>query len=158
MEQHPFVIERIYNAPVEKVWKALTDKNQMKEWYFDLKEFTPEVGFEFTFYGQGHKGEQYLHLCKITEVVPFKKLQYTWSYDKYEGNSIVTFELFKVQEQTRLKLTHEGLDSFPSSNPDFAKESFIEGWTYITGTALREFVETPNIKKKATIQSRGDNL
>lgn len=145
MEQQPFVIERIYNAPVEKVWKALTDKNQMKEWYFDLKEFTPEVGFEFTFYGQGHKGEQYLHLCKITDVVPLKKLQYTWRYDKYEGNSTVTFELFKEGVQTRLKLTHEGLDSFPASNPDFAKESFTEGWTFITGTALKEFVEITTI-------------
>ncbi len=70
-----FVTERIYNATVDKVWKAITDKDQMKQWYFDLAEFWPEAGFEFQFYGQGKEGEQYLHLCKITEVIKEKKLQ-----------------------------------------------------------------------------------
>ena len=49
MKQDPFVIERTCNAPVEKVWKALTDKDQMKKWYFDLPAFKAEKGFEFEF-------------------------------------------------------------------------------------------------------------
>lgn len=142
--QAPFVIERVYNAPAEKVWKAITDKEQMKQWYFDIKEFKPEVGFEFEFTGQGHKGEQYLHLCRITDVIEGRKLRYSWSYKGYEGMSYVTFELFTEGNKTRLKLTHEGLETFPGAiNPDFARESFMEGWTYITGTSLKEFVETP---------------
>ena len=28
----PFTIERTYNAPVENVWKAITDKDEMKKW------------------------------------------------------------------------------------------------------------------------------
>ncbi|HLG38733.1 MAG TPA: SRPBCC domain-containing protein [Chitinophagaceae bacterium] len=141
MATAPFTIERTYNAPVDKVWKAITDKNEMKQWYFDITEFKPEVGFEFQFYGQGHKGEQYLHLCKITDVVAGKKLRYSWRYDKYEGNSFVTFELFAEGNKTRLKLTHEGLETFPQHNADFAKESFAEGWTYLIGTALKEYSE-----------------
>jgi len=137
----PFVIERMYNAPIEKVWNALTDKDQMKKWYFDLAEFKPVVGFKFQFYGQGHQGEQYLHLCKVTQVVPGKKISYTWSYDKYEGISEVSFELFAEGNKTRLKLTHEGLETFPSNNPDFAKQSFSDGWTMLIGTLLKDFVE-----------------
>jgi uncharacterized protein YndB with AHSA1/START domain len=141
MATAPFIIERTYNAPVSKVWKAITDKDEMKQWYFDLAEFKPVVGFEFQFTGEGHKGEKYLHLCKITDVVPGKKLTYSWRYDGYEGNSFVTFELFEEGNKTRLKLTHEGLETFPANNPDFAKESFAEGWTYIIGKSLSEFVE-----------------
>lgn len=142
MKQHePFTIERVYNAPVEKVWKAITDRDQMKEWYFDIAEFKPEKGFEFQFTGQGHKGEQYLHLCKITDVVPGKKLAYSWTYEGLQGYSVVTFELFDEGPATRLKLTHEGLETFPENNPDFAKESFMEGWTHIIGKSLQEFVE-----------------
>lgn len=138
----PFVIERVYNAPAEKVWNAITDKEQMKQWYFDIKEFKPETGFEFEFTGQGHKGEQYLHLCRITDVVTGRKLRYSWRYKGYEGMSYVTFELFAEGDKTRLKLTHEGLETFPASmNTDFAKENFIEGWGYIIGTSLKEFVE-----------------
>src|SRR5258706_6249103 len=61
MKIEPFTIERTYNVHVEKLWKAITDKDEMKQWYFDLKEFRPEVGFEFQFPGQGNKGEHYLH-------------------------------------------------------------------------------------------------
>src|SRR4029079_1721585 len=93
MSTTPFTIEKTLNAPVSKVWKAITDKDEMKQWYFDLAEFKPEVGFEFRFNGQGKKGENYLHVCKITEVVPEKKLTHSWRYDGYEGNSYVTFEL-----------------------------------------------------------------
>jgi uncharacterized protein YndB with AHSA1/START domain len=137
----PFIIERTYNAPVEKVWRALTDKDQMKEWYFVLDEFKPEIGFEFTFAGKGHKGEQYIHRCKILEVIPQKKLTYTWTYENYPGYSTVTFELFSEGKQTRVKLTHAGLESFPQNNPDFAKESFAGGWTELIGNLLQQYVE-----------------
>jgi uncharacterized protein YndB with AHSA1/START domain len=36
MKNEPFVIERTLNASAERVWKAITDKDQMKEWYFNL--------------------------------------------------------------------------------------------------------------------------
>lgn len=140
MTQPPFVIERVYKAPIEKVWKAITDKDQMKEWYFDLAEFKPEVGFEFSFEG-GKDDKTYLHLCKITEVIPGRKLAHSWTYSGYEGYSVVTFELFDEGNETRLKLTHEGLETFPQNNPDFAKENFVQGWTAITGTSLKNFLE-----------------
>ncbi len=141
MNNEPFVIERTYNAPAEKVWKAITDKNEMKHWYFDLAEFKAEVGFEFQFTGGPSPERQYLHLCKITEVIPGKKLIHSWRYDGYEGNSFVTFELFAEGSKTRLKLTHAGLETFPKENPDLAKHNFVEGWTDIIGRSLKEYVE-----------------
>ena len=140
MKNEPFVIERTYNASIDKVWKAITDKDEMKQWYFDLKEFKPEVGFEFEFYG-GSPEKSYRHLCKVTEVVPGKKITYSWRYDEYEGNSFVTWELFEEGNKTKLKLTHTGLDTFPTDNKDFARESFTKGWTYITGESLAKYLE-----------------
>src|ERR1700704_285 len=101
------VIERTFNAPVARVWKALTNADEMRVWYFDLKEFKPEVGFEFEFTVE-HEGMKYHHLCKITEVIAPTKLAYTWRYKGHEGDSLVTFELFAEGGKTRLKLTHEG--------------------------------------------------
>lgn len=139
MKTEPFVIERVLNAPAELVWKAITDKDQMKQWYFDLKEFKPEVGFEFSFNG-GPPDKVYTHLCKITEVEYCKKITYSWRFEGYEGNSFVSFELLPEGSKTRIKLTHEGLETFPAI-PDFAKENFVAGWTHIIGTSLKEFVE-----------------
>ena len=47
MENKKIYLERLFNADVKKVWSALTDKNEMQLWYFDLKEFQPEVGLYF---------------------------------------------------------------------------------------------------------------
>lgn len=141
MTVSPFVIERTYNAPADKVWQAITDPAKMKSWYFDLPGFKPEVGYEFEFYGGEEGGEQYQHLCKVTEVIPGKKLTYSWRYPKYPGNSFVTWELFPEGGKTRLQLTHAGLDTFPQDSKNFRRESFAEGWTHIIGTGLKDFLE-----------------
>lgn len=135
----PFVIEQTYNAPIARMWEALTDKDKMKQWYFDLSEFKPEVGFEFSFNG-GSPEKTYLHLCRVTKVVPGKLLAHTWCYDGYPGNSEVTWELFDEGGKTRVKLTHTGLHTFPDKG-DFARSSFVKGWTHITGINLKDYLE-----------------
>ncbi len=136
----PIIVERTFNVPAEKVWKAITDKDEMKKWYFDLKEFRPEPGFEFRFSGGPSEDKQYLHICKITEVIPGRKLSHSWRYDGYEGISYVTFELIPEGDKTRLKLTHRGLETFPENNPDFAKENFAAGWQEIIGSNLKNYL------------------
>ena len=133
------VMERTFNAPAGKVWQALTDVDQMRQWYFDLKEFRPEVGFKFEFVVE-HEGNSYHHLCKVAEVIPQKKIAYTWRYKGEPGNSLVTFELFGEGEKTRLRLTHEGIESFPKT-PAYARKNFEAGWTAIIGSELKRFVE-----------------
>jgi uncharacterized protein YndB with AHSA1/START domain len=141
METHALIVERTLNAPVNKVWEALTDNEKMKQWYFKLDSFEPRVGFEFSFAGQGAKGEKYIHHCRITAVEPEKKLSYTWRYEDYPGDSEVSFELFPEGDKTLVRITHTGLETMPRNNPDFAAESFSKGWNYILGESLKKFVE-----------------
>lgn len=136
----PIVKEVLLKAPVSVVWKAITDKDEMKEWYFDLNEFKPEPGFKFSFIG-GTEEHQYIHLCKITDVIPERKLTYTWKYEGYPGESVVSFMLIPEGENTRLRLTHEGLETFPYDNPDFKKENFDAGWSEIIGSSIKKYIE-----------------
>lgn len=140
MNNEPVVKEVLINAPVAKVWHAITDKAAMKQWYFDLSGFEPEVGFEFQFEG-GDAVKCYLHLCKITEVIVNKKLAYTWRYDGYPGDSLVIFELFEEGGQTRVRLTHEGIENFATAGSPFAKENFVKGWNQLIGIQLKNFAE-----------------
>ncbi len=142
METKPLIVERTYNAAIEKVWKAITDKDQMKEWYFELQEFRPEKGFKFSFSG-GDDKVQYLHVCEVLEADPPNKLSYSWTYPEHNnGYSVVTFELFEEGAQkTRLKLSHEGTESFPKDDPNFALASFTAGWNAIIGESLKKYVE-----------------
>jgi uncharacterized protein YndB with AHSA1/START domain len=133
------IMERIFDAPIGRVWTALTDVDQMRQWYFDLKEFKPETGFEFEFLVE-HQGNTYHHLCKVTEVIPEKKIAYSWRYKDEPGDSLVTFELSPKGEKTHLRLTHSGIETFPKT-PAYARKNFEAGWTAIVGTELKQFVE-----------------
>jgi uncharacterized protein YndB with AHSA1/START domain len=156
METKPLIVERTYNAPIQKVWRAITDKDQMKEWYFELEEFKAEKGFKFQFTG-GDENVQYLHECEVLFVDPPHKLSYSWRYPEYNGYSVVTWELFEEGEQkTRLRLSHEGLDSFPKNNPNFAITSFTEGWNSILGDSLKNYVEEGVIKKDISITASAE--
>jgi uncharacterized protein YndB with AHSA1/START domain len=141
-EDVPVRIERIFNAPVEKVWKAMTDINQMKLWYFpQLENFIPEEGFE-TQFNVHHEGRDFMHLWKVKEVMLLKKISIEWKYAGYPGSSLVTFEIFPEAHKTRLVLTHEGIESFmPAKYPELAKKNFAEGWTAFMDKELKEFLE-----------------
>lgn len=128
------------NAPVEAVWQAITDKDEMKHWCFDIPDFEPVVGCVFHFYG-GEGDKKFLHICKITEMIPGKKISYTWRYENSKGDSLVTYELLEEGAQTRVKLTHEGVEIFANDRPDFAKENFVAGWNEIIGKLLKEHIE-----------------
>ena len=82
-----------------------------------------------------------MHLCRVTEVVAQKKISYTWKYEGYEGCSHVIFELFPEGAGTRVRLTHEGLETFPESNPDLDSKNFVAGWTDILGNSLKKYLE-----------------
>jgi uncharacterized protein YndB with AHSA1/START domain len=139
MNEEPVIVEQTYNSPASKIWKAITDNEEMKKWYFNIKEFKPEKGFEFRFWAGRDENNQFEHVCKITEVIPEKKLTYSWRFEGYGGLSYVTFELFPEGKVTKFKLTHSGLETFPD-NPDFARDNFVEGWNYIIGTSLKEYL------------------
>jgi len=141
MTNQAIIIEQLYSASAEKIWQAITDKAAMKQWYFEFQEFKAEIGFEFRFWGGPTEDRRYLHICRITEISPEKKLAYSWRYEGYVGNTLVSFELFDEGLQTRLILTHEGIESFPADEPDFARENFVEGWTWIIQTSLKDYLE-----------------
>jgi len=140
MDNQPIIIEKLINAPVDKVWKAITEKEEMKHWYFDLKEFKPVPGFEFSFSG-GTETRTYLHHCRIVEVIPGKKISYTWRYEGEPGDTLVSFELEPEGNQTKVKLTHSGFETFTTGNPDLDRKNFVAGWNEIIGVSLKNYFE-----------------
>ncbi len=135
-----FVIERTYDAPVALVWQAMIDPMAIKQWFMEFENFRPEVGCEFQFTAEDHDQVKWLHHCVVKEVVPQKKLAYTWRYDGQPGDTLVTMELFEHGAETRIKLTHSGLETLPKL-PAFARENFAAGWTALIGTLLKDYSE-----------------
>jgi len=142
----PIIVEQTFNTSINNVWNAITKVDQMKQWFFEnIESFKPEVGFETQFNVQSQdRNRNFLHLWKLTEVAPMKKITYSWKYGGLPGDSFVMFELLEQNDQTKLRLTHKVMESFPEDIPEFSRERGIEGWNYFIRKSLKEFLEKSN--------------
>lgn len=137
----PVIVEQLFNQPIETVWNAITQLDQMKLWFFEnIQSFEAVVGFETQFNVKA-PSRDFLHCWKIIEVIPNQKIVYSWKYQNIKGEGTVTFEVFQENYQTKLILTNEGLESFPPSIPEFARESCIAGWNYFIQQRLTEYLK-----------------
>lgn len=142
-DEEPIVVEATYAVPVDEVWRAITNLDAMRRWFFpNIPAFEPRVGFETRFDVESG-GRVFPHVWRITEVTPGRRITYNWRYEGYAGDSTVTFELFLVETGSgvRLRLTHQANEDFPEDIPEFARESGVEGWTFFIRQSLKYFLE-----------------
>jgi uncharacterized protein YndB with AHSA1/START domain len=140
----PIVVEQTFDKPMHAVWKTITEIGLMHQWFFDnIPSFEPKVGFE-TQFNVRCRDRDFLHLWKVTEVVPGKMITYNWKYEGYAGDSFVTFELSEKDNLTKLRLTHQVEEDFPDDIPEFTRESCLEGWTYFIKDRLKDFLGKRN--------------
>lgn len=139
---HPIIIEQKVNAPAEKVWKALTDKNEMKIWYFDIPDFILETGRVFNFYEPGNE-HKYHHQAEILEVVPGQKLKHSWLYPDFsDQKTTVQWEIQEEGEKTLVRFTHQDIENFNNLGENFSEKAFKEGWTGIISQSLKPYLES----------------
>lgn len=137
----PIIVEASFKSPVETVWNSITAIDLMRQWYFEnIPSFKAEVGFK-TQFNVISEGRNFLHMWEITEVVPLKRIAYSWKFNEYAGEGLVVFELSAQNDLTKLKLTNSVLESFPDGIPEFTRESCIGGWEYFIQHRLKEYLE-----------------
>ena len=136
----PITLEVCLKATLDTVWEALTNPTHMRQWYFDnIPDFKPEKGFETRFQVQ-NEGRTFTHIWKITEVIPYQKISYTWRFEEYPGESISLFTMTEKNDTTLLKLESHILRPFPNDIPEFRRESGVAGWDYLIHKNLVAFL------------------
>lgn len=135
------IVEQILDRSISIVWETISNPNKMKQWFFEqIEDFKPEVGFKTSFVVQV-EDRIYTHVWEIIEVIPQKKIVYSWKYAEHQGEGIVIYELEEKNSKTLLRLTNLGLDTFPKDVPEFSKESCINGWTYFIKQQLKNYLD-----------------
>lgn len=135
------IVQQKLASPAEKVWKAITDKAQMKQWYFDIPDFELGVHNEFNFYEPGTE-QRFHHHAEILEIIPGKKLKHTWSYPELsKEKTIVKWQLEEDGDATIVTLTHKGLENLHHLGSEFHRENFEKRWAEIVNVQLRKYVE-----------------
>ncbi len=131
--------ETLIHAPVSKVWKALTEKEQIAKWLMPSDDFELKVGTSFNMLGKS-KGVEYPHICTITEIVPEKKLSYTWAVKDKLSDTLVTYDLEDLGDNTKLTLTHSGWDKVTLSADGATRDDYNNGWEQVL-PGLKKYIE-----------------
>ncbi|RZT96368.1 uncharacterized protein YndB with AHSA1/START domain [Ancylomarina subtilis] len=135
------IVEQNFSVPLSQLWKAISEPDQMRQWFFEnIEDFQPEVGFQTQF--NVKSGERnFKHLWKLTDVVHLEKIVYLWQYEGYEGEAIVCFETFINEGGSSLRVSHFVTTGFDQSIPEFRRESCQQGWEYFIKDRLKAFLE-----------------
>lgn len=137
----PIIVEQVFNTSKTDLWKALTDINEMKKWYFEnLPDFKPVKGFKTSF-NVVSNGRNFLHEWEVTEVVPGERIAYGWRFEGYSGLSTTDFYIKEEGERVRLILTVTVQEDFPEDIEEFKRESCIGGWNYFINERLKNYLE-----------------
>ena len=102
-----------YNQSPAAVWDYLTRAELLAQWLMP-NDIQPIQGHEFTFRISPMPAYQFdgIVYCKILEVVPFKKLVYTWKGGPEKGkinlDTVVEWTLSEKNGGTELFLEHKG--------------------------------------------------
>ena len=129
-EKPSLTIVRQLKAAPERVWRALTQPEELKQWFSPGDEFKIpravadlRVGGSYNIVMQSPDGELHDVSGKYREIVPNRKLVYTWAWKSTpERESLVTMELRAADGGTELTLKHEQFFD------DEARDKHQHGW------------------------------
>ena len=123
--------ERSLSHPVERVWRAITDPDELEAWFVARVDWTPEVGE--TFEAMGERGE-------VTDVDPPNLLAWRWGGELFrfelrvgDGGCLLTFthvfddRRFGAQHATGWELTFQRLEAVLAGSP-LTEEESMEGF------------------------------
>jgi uncharacterized protein YndB with AHSA1/START domain len=121
-----FTVERDYDAPPPKVWRAWSDRDEKAAWFSGPEDWdTSELELDFRIGGREYSrgtspdGATFTYEATYRDIVPGERFVY--AYDMYNGErrisvSLGTVELTPAGDGTRLTYTEQaamldGLDT-----------------------------------------------
>jgi uncharacterized protein YndB with AHSA1/START domain len=130
-EKPSLTIVRKLKAAPEKVWRALTQPQALKQWIapddafkIPVAEADVRVGGRYHIVMQSSDGEEHDVSGVYRTIEPNRKLVYTWAWKSTpERESLVTFELRAADGGTELTLKHEQFAD------EEARDKHQHGWT-----------------------------
>jgi len=121
-----------YSHSPEVVWEYLTRAELISQWLMET-DFQPIVGYDFQFRTKPLPNFNFdgIVYCKVVEVIPLKKLSYSWKGGPGNGkitlDSIVVWTLTAKDNGTEVLLNHSGF-----KETDISMYAIMnEGWLKI---------------------------
>src|SRR5438874_2708950 len=108
--------ERRFDQPIERVWSAVTDPNELTKWIAgDKAEIDLRVGGRVWF--SGHGGIE----STIVDLEPPRVIEYGWRTSDWEGG-LIRWELSPDGDGTKLTFTHRMPEPDPAEQERLMKK------------------------------------
>ena len=123
-------IERIFDAPRSKVWKAMTDPNLVAQWWgrgnkLVIEKFEPVRGGHWRFVEHAD-GQQHGFEGRFREVTPEERVVQTFEWDGLPGHTIVQTMSLEDLGDGRTRIVSVSL-FFTTEERDGMLQSGMEG-------------------------------
>ena len=125
-------ITRSIAAPPERVFRALTDGDELSRWWTTSADSDVRTGGAFSYVFEfADPSRDQTYAGTYDEVTPNERLRYPWA----TGNTTVEVTLRPSGDGTELTLTHEGFTDEELRRPH------EEGWSFFLDN-LKSWLET----------------
>ena len=144
--------ERRLEHPVERVWRAITEPDELEAWFVARPDWKPEVGE--TFSAMEQDGE-------ITQVDPPRLVAWNWGDERFrfdlspEGNGcrlvfthVIDDRKFGAQHAAGWEVHFGRLDALLAGSPQGADEG-METWGEIHERYAEKFGLDPEVGRRA---------
>jgi uncharacterized protein YndB with AHSA1/START domain len=132
IDDRTFTLERVFDAPVELVWRCWTEKEHLEQWSRPRGYTIPGSQGELTVGGKWHvtmrtpEGHDLGLGGVYREIVPLKRLVMTHAWDDESGKpgheTTVTVSFEALGQRTKVTLVQTGFDSRES------RDGHEDGW------------------------------
>lgn len=131
--ERTLVLERVFDAPVELVWRCWTEREHLQQWSCPRGFTIPHAEGKLAVGGQWHitmrtpEGSDLGVGGEYREIVPHKRLVMTHAWDDETGKprhwTTVTVTFEALGKRTKLTLVQTGFDS------DESRDGHEGGWS-----------------------------
>jgi uncharacterized protein YndB with AHSA1/START domain len=107
-------VERVFNAPRDRVWRAMTDPELVVQWWgrgnkLDLERFEVRRGGHWRFVEHAPGGKSEGFEGRFREVTPPERIVQTFEWDGMPGHVVVEFMTLEDLGDGRTKLVNVSL-------------------------------------------------
>jgi len=137
MPEYRIEREIVVEAPVEVVWRTVTEPDQIRQWFADRVDLDATPGGRGSFAFDNPGGEPHAYPLVVERVEAPNLFAFRWAHPHGEepapGNSLlVEFQLAEDgRDRTRLRVVETGLERVGWADDDQRRyaEEHVDGWT-----------------------------
>jgi uncharacterized protein YndB with AHSA1/START domain len=129
---HVLSLTRVFQASREAVFRAFTDREQVKNWFgpkgfsAEIDQFEPRVGGRYRLNMIEPNGTPHWLNGRFVAIEPYERLVYTWCWEQGDLKgleTLVTVRFMAVGDATELRLEHSRMPS------EGARDAHGKGWS-----------------------------